>query len=245
MKNKEQITEIPNFLGRAESAALLKNLFDRRQIWEARKERRVSYRNGDWYTLGSSLYLDLKSEQQYGEYVEKSLYWQSMLNDPTIKPFLDEIRLRLEKNVFGKKTFFLADIDNQGIAKTKMPVGYPGFHIFPGHETASAFFGRKHQDRQHEALFQIPLIKDNFKKENVSMHFSFTIPLRLPYMGGGMLLGSNLEEFYPYKENSLYMHSGHFDHAIAPFMTPVLPSDWRITIQGHGFVYNENIYLYW
>lgn len=109
MKNKEQITEIPNFLGRAESAALLKNLFDRRQIWEARKERRVSYRNGDWYTLGSSLYLDLKSEQQYGEYVEKSLYWQSMLNDPTIKPFLDEIRLRLEKNVLGKKTFFLAD----------------------------------------------------------------------------------------------------------------------------------------
>lgn len=238
----EELKEFPDFLNRAESASLLRVLFDRRHFWEAREERKVNYRNGDWYTLGTSLYLDLKSEKQFPEYVNKTAYWKRIMREPFFRGPLDIFRKKLSAQVFRG----IKDVDVQFLADVPgLPVGYPGFHIFPGFENLVAFFGRKHKDLQWEQLFKIPQVQGFFEGKEVGSHFSLTLPLLLPFLGGGLLRGEKLDNFTEYKQGSLYLHSGQEDHAIAPFSSPVLPCDWRITLQCHGFVVGNIVYLYW
>jgi hypothetical protein len=54
-------------------------------------------------------------------------------------------------------------------------------------------------------------------------------------------------EFIPYQTGSLYVHSGHFYHQIAGTTGPARPAygQWRVTLQGHGYVVGERLYLYW
>ena len=161
----------------------------------------VTYRNGDWYTMGSAfIYLDLKSEAQFPEYVERTNYWRTIFNEPIFEPFFSAIQHKLSTEVFNVPVEFLAECVSGG---EKIPVGYPGFHIFPGHDTLVAFFGKKHKDRQWEALLKFPQIKRFFLGQEIKNHFSITIPLVLPFMGGGMLTGEKLDEMYWYREGKL------------------------------------------
>jgi hypothetical protein len=216
-------------LSRKFAANYLRVLFDRKELWERRFDRNIPYRNGDWYTIGVALYLDLFSKEQYPEYLKKVIYFNRILEEHFFL-LLDEMRLALGSN-------FLTDVYPS--------VGLPGFHIFPGFETFSKFFGKIHQDLQWQVLTKLPEFP--FKESDMTDHFSFTYVLKAPYLGASLLLVEDGKPYYTfeYEENTLYTHSGQQTHAIAPFKDPVLPGDYRITLQGHGFTANDKKYIYW
>jgi len=225
------IQVFPNFITKKDSSVLLKNIFDIEPLWENRQDlesRKLKYRNGDWYTIGTPSYLDLNySEINIQAYAEKVKYFNGVLFDLYSEYVIDlPASLGLTNAVPLCFLYPLASMF--------------GIHLFPSRQGAQYFLGKIHQDLQWELLFKLPDFP--FKKEDVSKHFSFTIPLLLPYMGGGL----NLErERYEYAERALYYHDTGIAHAIAEFKEPILPSDWRITLQGHGFTVGANSYLYW
>ena len=195
-------------------------------MWDERRER-TSYRNGPFYTLGTPMYLDFGTP----EYPGKVAYFNAVLMEHFQKYFF-KIGSHLDPAQ-------ILNLDRHSI---------PGFHIFPPHKTGSYFFGRMHEDIQWKNF--------NFEKgwdgqqsaekitQNAEDQFSFTYVVKLPTAGGGLYVGPH-REYYPYEENALYIHSGQFLHAIAPTPGPMLPFDYRITLQGHGFIKDGVRYLYW
>jgi hypothetical protein len=225
----------PAFISQTEAALILRGLFDRQNLWESRQDRKAPYRNGNWYTLGSSMYLDLRSKETYPDYLQRLDYWATVMLQ-NFGPVLDVLYQRLTR-LLGKNVIFLRDAGAS--------VSYPGFHIVPGDETLSAFFGKRHKDLQWQQLTNLPDFP--FKSEQMKNHFSFTLPLKLPYLGGCLRAYKTPTDFddIPYTERTLYVHSGQEEHAIAPYHHPVLPFDWRITMQGHGFMVDDTIFIYW
>lgn len=105
------------------------------------------------------------------------------------------------------------------------------------------FFGKVHTDQQWETLLKMPGLKYSGINEIIPESvMSLTLPICLPFLGGGMLMGADK---IPYEIGSLYIHDGLKEHAIAPFNWPVLPIDWRISIQAHGLWHDDRLYLYW
>lgn len=204
---------------------LLKLLFENEPLWEKRPER-TAYRNSPFYTVGAPIYLDLNSEADYPNYTQKVAYFNNVTSAFTSE--MGEIFLAVDWN------FRLLS----GVSK-------PGFHIFPPHPTSQYFFGKFHEDRQWGVFPKLPEIPNDWLSSlTAESHFSFTYVLKLPQAGGGLYIGDK-NNYYPYEQNALYVHSGQFLHAIAPTPGPVLPCDWRITLQGHGFKLDGNTYLYW
>lgn len=224
------VQTIKGFFNRKECALIVRNLWDRRVLWESREDRKVNYRNGQWFTLGSTLYLDLKDESGFVDYQTKVDYFNQIL-ESDFGGMLDEVKSRLKKH-FGIDVKFLSEVFK--------PAGLPGFHIFGPEETNQVFFGKVHQDKQWEALLQMPNFP--FPKLFDCEVWSFTIPLVLPFLGGGMNYGG---EVVSYSEGDCYMHDGLTDHSIAPYVWPVLPMDWRVSIQAHGIEHQGCLYLYW
>lgn len=215
-----------------DSAEFLAKLFEVKELWERRFDRAVPYRNGEWFTLGTPLYLDLLAPEGWDGYKAKCEYFNEVLNDNFSK-LLSQVSGCFP---FPNRAAFLSD---------HYPyVSLPGFHIFPGYKTFGMFFGKPHQDLQWGVLPKLPDFP--FKETEMRDHFSFTYVLKVPHLGASLLLydGIDTEEF-EYEEGVLYIHSGQQKHAIAPFKTPVLPIDYRITMQGHGFTTNGQTYLYW
>jgi hypothetical protein len=233
----EQIIEVENFCDLQFAANIIRKLHDRRELWEARTEKSLKYRKGDFYTMGANLYIDGElALKDSASFIKKVEYWNGVMSD-TFPGELYSIAGLLERDVFkGKKVQYVADF---------FPIGLPGFHIFTGFETGAWFFGNEHQDQQWKPLLANDLFKRKFQVERIDGHFSLTLPLKLPYTGGGLLIGEGLKTFYQYKERAMYHHSGQFNHAIAPIKWPVLPTDERISLQAHGFFYKEQPYLYW
>lgn len=225
----KEILSFP-FYSRLESADLLKLLFDRKALWEKRGDRgRGEYRNCEWYTVGCAVYLD--GLLGVDKFMAKADYWNEIYIN-VFNDFTHDFSDRLSRTLNSKINYL----------SHSTRIGFPGFHIFTGQESAVAFFGHHHTDLQWKNLHQIPDFK--FKQEDMEQHYSFTIPLMLPYLGGGMYL-NNGEEYFKYEENKIYVHDGNATHAIAPFFWPVLPTDYRISIQCHGFKIKDTIYIYW
>jgi len=168
------------------------------------------------------MYLDLQKVTDYPSYFEKQKFFNAVLARNFFE-FMTTIA-----NKFGGGWDVLDGFSN------------PGFHIFPPHKTGSYFFGRMHEDIQWMNFKALETGWDL----TAESQFSFTYVLRLPQAGGGLFV-SNEGNYYPYEENALYIHSGQFLHAIAPTPGPMLPYDYRITLQGHGFHAGGKSYLYW
>ena len=137
---------------------------------------------------------------------------------------------------------------------------WPGFHIF-GVRGLSATGGQVHIDLQYLRLAE--MVPDLATAELV---LSLTVPIRLPAGGGGLNVWpvragsaaasranrrapgqgwSDLpHEFIPYRIGSLYVHSGHYYHQIAG-TTGAAGERWRVTLQGHGYVVDDRLNLYW
>lgn len=238
MNSEIQVFE--EFFSRETCAAMLRMLFDRRALWENRQDRTLPYRNGNWFTLGASMYLDLKSQDTFPAYVQKLDYFNRVLGQVFKDFHLSFQRVFRDRCILGpdSRLIMLADIYPYA--------SYPGFHIFAPEETLQMPFAKDHVDKQWEAFAHMPGFP--FPLAELK-HFSFTLPLALPYQGGGMAIPSEFEgepdHAYMYLEGNLYKHSGQFRHLVLPFKGPVTPLDWRITYQGHGFYHNDTAYLYW
>jgi hypothetical protein len=226
-----EIVELNDFLSPHDNNVVLKYLFDTRELWEARRDRAPSYKNGEWYTFGASMYLDLQKESDWENYCRKVEYFNSVLNQH-FRNFYKMLLLKLTEKTGGK--FEMAEYFYPHF-------GYPGFHIFPPHLSLTEFFGRKHQDLQWKAFEKMP----DFPKTEVTDHFSGTYCIKIPPLGPHFIYDEKLDTKLTYNERALYLHSGQFDHAIAPLKNPVTQFDWRITLQFHGFRANGVNYIYW
>lgn len=234
---KDQIQVIEGFCPTETCARILRELFDRRHLWEDRSlSGKPLYRNGHWYTLGASIYMDLTSPESLAAFAQKTEYFNYIMRS-VFHGFYTCFIVNFQESLPGSNVQFLNDVHDLS------PL--PGFHIFPPEETLQAPFGKVHTDIQWQALERLP----NFPFPNgEKTHFTFTLPLVMPYQGGGMLIpmekGEGME-FYFYEEGNLYIHSGQFPHQVLPLRAPVTPLDWRITFQGHGFTIDNKTYLYW
>lgn len=225
------IEEIQSHFPKRVCAYLLKKIFDNKELWERRTDRTVGYRNGEWFTMGAPLYLDLPSKEVYSDYLKKVEYFNHVF------------QIKFHELFEGFKHFFPES--SEYLAESYSGISLPGFHLFPPFETFAHFFGKKHRDLQWKSL---PLLPDfPFKEEDMTEHFSFTYVLKAPFTGASMYLWDKdgTRSTFEYEENRCYTHDGTQEHAIAPFENPILPGDWRITFQGHGFKANNIKYLYW
>lgn len=134
----------------------------------------------------------------------------------------------------------------------------PGFHIFLEHKAFEQPLGAVHCDKSYMFHWQPS------EKVDLNNPISFTQAISLPQLGGGMYMWdlqyaevqgldhAQIEEishlrnkkFYPYKEGKLFLHSGHTVHQIAP-IKKLQSEDERITLQGHGILYNNAWQLHW
>jgi hypothetical protein len=200
-----------------------------------------------FYTLGTPSYLDVAEDPATGYYEKHGV---------AARPMLQQHFGDLYEQV---KAALSAHLD--AVVQYAGHLALPGFHIW----LEGAIFTRPeapiHFDLQHQA-FEWPPGADT------SRQVSFTLPLRLPVAGGGLNLwdvtyddfrrsrdrgwvegASDLPRFYPkryvaYRTGSLFVHSGHTLHQVAP-SSRVEPGDERLTFQGHGVWSGSTWLLYW
>lgn len=135
----------------------------------------------------------------------------------------------------------------------------PGFHIFEyAPENAHAGSHVAHFDRQYETLdWQGPI------DHQTTPTISFTLPLRLPHSGGGLMVWEvmlndvlNLDkeatrvyikqaarQHVRYQVGELVIHPGHALHMIYPWQSQ--SDEQRITLQGHCIMINNQWLAYW
>jgi hypothetical protein len=135
----------------------------------------------------------------------------------------------------------------------------PGFHIFEyAPENAHAGSHVAHFDRQYETLdWQGPI------NHQTTPTISFTLPLRLPSSGGGLMVWEvmlddvlNLDkeatrdyirnasrQRIKYQVGELVIHPGHALHMIYPWQSKT--DEQRITLQGHCIMINNQWLAYW
>jgi len=215
----------------------------------------VKRNDSDSYTLGATLYEDIKHQAGVVNYVHIA----KKMNPILLENFewLYEIVFEKLSQEFGEP-FILTD-----------KLGYPGFHIFghPRGEKNSDFTVRVmqtpaaaiHYDRQYEDLgmyWRSSFIDDY----DLNKPISFTLSLELPKYGGGLstwgvndyedgsdyieyvkkLDYSNHEYGYvgppdvvPYKVGKMFYFIGDMLHQISPAHNMTY-DDRRITMQGHA-----------
>ena len=199
----------------------------------------------EFYTLGAASYLD--AEPGYNQHASE------------LNPVLREAFAPLYRELAGRLETALGE-----------PVRYadekalPGFHLWgvPGIPTGPV--ASLHFDLQYLRLSWPP---DAHRDTRRSL--SFTLPLQLPRLGGGLTTWDTTYErvnaFYartgfagtladlaalitervePYTRGELVVHSGHLLHRIAP-VPEVAPDDLRVTLQGHGLYFAGAWQLYW
>tara|TARA_B100000315_G_scaffold162395_1_gene150829 strand:- start:6971 stop:7669 length:699 start_codon:yes stop_codon:yes gene_type:complete len=135
----------------------------------------------------------------------------------------------------------------------------PGFHIFQYHPMFTIKTGEIHCDLQFKNLDWSML--DPLDIENP---ISFTLSIDLPKKGAGLYYWNYLynesiglskmeikkefqrkkRNYFPYTEGKMIIHSGLLVHQIAPMKNSV-PSDNRLTLQGHAIYGKGTWHLYW
>lgn len=229
---------IQPFFENIERAFIIQNLFRNKSLWDNRAIVKVPYRNGAWFTLGTSLYLDLNSVEQFTPYQHKAAYFNRIMRN-CFSIELYQIKEKIHR-------LYFPDNEIKYLSDEFPHIGFPGFSIMPPEETFQAPFAMVHKDERWKAFEVMPDFPFPYKE--IHGHFSFTIPLAIPVAGGGMNIArEGNKELVPlmYDVGKCYLHSGLFLHQVREFQHPVTPLDWRITIQGHGFAYNDIVYLYW
>lgn len=142
--------------------------------------------------------------------------------------------------------------------------GIPGFHIYENHPSFSYQSSHvPHFDKQYEMLYPLFLTK-SAQVDYMGKTISFTLPIKLPGCQSGIRfwdlhyqdvqeknsakLITDLSEMKPYilqySVGDLVYHSGHFLHQIKAWST-IINDVPRVTLQGHGLFYNNQLHLYW
>jgi hypothetical protein len=187
-------------------------------------------RGEGFYTLGASTYLDDPMHYQ-GIAVNTN----TRLND--VFGFQLECVQEVLSEHFSSGVLFATHL------------ALPGFHIFDGQ--SAGLEGSVHIDEPY----------DRIDWRGVEWHspFSFTVPLQLPTLGGGLDYWPNATdeemetyardgslppfEYLAYEVGKMYLHDGHTPHRISN-RHPVPLDEYRISIQGHGVFTADGIIVY-
>lgn len=195
-----------------------------------------------FYTLGLASPYDVPKDKQ--GYYKQAKHYNSILREHL--GWLYERLTETLKNLLQAPTSYP---DNLAL---------PGFHIFLAHKEFEQPMGTVHCDKSY--MFHW----DSSQKVDFSNPISFTQTISLPKFGGGMymwdlqydevkglehreieqLASRKKKSFHPYKRGGLILHSGHIVHQIAP-INNLQPEDERITLQGHGVLYQNAWQLHW
>ncbi|MBO3749484.1 hypothetical protein J5X84_25690 [Streptosporangiaceae bacterium NEAU-GS5] len=129
----------------------------------------------------------------------------------------------------------------------------PGFHIWVGSGIPQRPSASIHFDLQYQRLLTRP------QYARASGTVSFTLPIKLPAAGSSLRVWPCIypddvdrlpavrqtdPEIVPYHVGSAIVHSGHVLHQIGT-TSSVRSDEFRITMQGHGLVVDEELVLYW
>ena len=212
-------------------------------------------------TLGAASYLDIKNKQS-------AKYWQSSGHDLdyylSLANRYNPILLNLFESLYSKLCKFFADEFNV-ICELHPATALPGFHIY---ENSEQFGEQKahipHFDGQYNDLVPIFYEEDEYPAEHIGNTLSFTMPISLPSMESGLKTWNlhldqtkvadkqmlkekilNLKpEFVQYQEGVIVYHSGLLLHQIKSWHATTNDKR-RITLQGHGILKNDRLFLYW
>lgn len=216
-----------------------------KEHWITRGEEPASF-----FTLGTASYLDFLNLPDFaGDYYNRAKQY-----NPLLKKHFSQI-YELVKNSLEEQL--------------QAPVSYhpefalPGFHIWETPAIFTKSTASVHFDLQYQNL--------NWQdKENIDFQrtISFTLPIKLPHLGGGLNVWDLTYEEYtdgrdpnylgdvevmkrfrnktvhPYNVGNIVIHGGHSLHQISA-IAQVYPGDERITLQGHGVYHNGQWLLYW
>jgi hypothetical protein len=187
-------------------------------------------RGEGFYTLGASTYLD------------DPMHYQGIAANTNVR-LNDMFEFQLEgvqealSEHFSSEVFFATHL------------ALPGFHIFDSQ--SAGLEGSVHIDEPY----------DRIDWRGVEWHspFSFTVPLQLPTLGGGLDHWPNATdeemeayardgslppfEYLAYEVGKMYLHDGHTPHRISN-RYPVPLDEYRISIQGHGVFTADGIIVY-
>jgi hypothetical protein len=177
---------------------------------------------GGFSTLGAAVYRD-----------DPLLYptLAKLLNPFIARHFLPLLQKQIQ--------FFSEHLNREPVWFDK--VAFPGFHVFD--YQANELQGFIHTDTPEQNIdWPIPYAEP----------FSYTLPLELPKLGGGLNLwpdsgitehthpdGQGEPLYFPYSIGTLYLHSGSIPHQIANTVS-ITHEDYRITVQGHGVLLGED-----
>lgn len=192
--------------------------------------RNIWMNRGGFFTLGAAAYQD--DQEAY-----KTL--ANLYNPVLEKSFTD---------LYSNLLAFLERHLGVAVSINRFDLAMPGFHIF-GAESAG-MMAQPHIDQ--------PFNRVDFGTA-WDRPFSFTVPLRLPEVGGGLeawyyVSPEDLENFQnndvlppatyePYRLGNLYIHNGLVLHRIANNQA-IEPGEHRITLQGHGVHTEQGAVLY-
>lgn len=226
-----------DLLGPLECANIVRKIWYLREFW--------THRHVDlpFFTLGSASYLDAVVDKQ-------KYYTQAKISNQMLSQHFADLYIKLYACLATALKAPVAHFEKAAL---------PGFHIFLAHKAFQAPMGSVHTDLQYrsidwpvsEPLDDYPLI-------------SFTLALALPQGGGGLnlwdvhlrdltelseaeclkLFETSEPSYCEYQVGTLVIHSGHQVHQIASGKNMV-PSDRRITLQGHALFYEGTWHLYW
>ncbi|WP_427162567.1 ATP-grasp domain-containing protein [Aliinostoc sp. HNIBRCY26] len=213
--------------------------------WVTRGQEPASF-----FTLGTASYLDFLNLPDFaGDYYTRATQYNTLLQ---------------------KHFSWLYELVKQSLeTQLQAPVNYhsdfalPGFHIWETPAIFTKSTASVHFDLQYQNL--------NWQdKENIDFQrtISFTLPIKLPHLGGGLNVWDLTYDEYingrdpnylgdvevmkrfrnktvhPYNIGKIVVHGGHSLHQIAA-IAQVYPGDERITLQGHGVFHNGQWLLYW
>jgi hypothetical protein len=237
------LTEVP-LLSYPECEGVAAGVRRLRELWIPRGIVPSSF-----YTLGLASYQDLS--RPVPGYGRRDYYGELASRNSAILAEFTWLFARLQEALtiyLGAPTYF------------SRRCAVPGFHIFEAPAIPTGDVASIHFDLQYQLLDW----HDDDPPPNFDNPLSFTLPIQLPAAGGGLNLWeptyhevSNgphqdliayAREHRPtvrhYRPGALVVHSGHRLHQIAG-VSPVEPTDTRLTLQGHAMQRGERWILYW
>jgi len=182
-----------------------------------------------FYSLGLASYLDLFGSPQG-------------LSDLGYKPetisYHNQVLLGHFVELYQRIVDFLSDLFQLSACFNPEHLSLPGFHIYQSSPFFAENVGHIHRDLQHKWLFGA-----NSDSNDV---LTFTLPLSIPDESGLNFYdpgSSEPDEFFPYKEGEILLHSGLRTHQAV--INCCADLEQRITLQGHGFRHKNKLILYW
>jgi hypothetical protein len=235
-------------LDQSECFDISRKIQDLREFWTKRHEK------FPFYTLGPASYIDaVRNRENY--------YQQALIGNP----ILQKSFAGLYENL---RTALSTALNSPVVHDEKAAL--PGFHIFLAHKAFESPMASVHMDLQYRSLdWPIRESIDSYPL------ISYTLAIELPKNGGGLnlwdvhyqdierlssefhkeidklsqddlaqLLSQYKPEFCEYQVGTMVIHSGHQVHQITP-AKKMMPTDRRITLQGHALYFEDVWHLYW